>query len=195
MIVHRNQPESWKPWKNGRGLTREIAVYPVLASTEDFLWRVSIAKIERPGPFSRFPDARRRLMLLQGNGVIFQFSDRSMILTDVGQTIDFFGDEDLDCNPVDGACLVLNVMVRGDWACEMHLAHDGMLPTTRDVERIVIAAEGTVRLTENPEPPVLLQAGDAALVLPNAQLQVDISGGMRSTLIELAFHDPLARLR
>jgi len=187
MIIKRNQPESWKPWKNGGGLTREIAVYPASASTEDFLWRVSVAKIERPGPFSQFPNVRRRLMLLNGNGVLFQFADRSVMLTDSAQTMEFSGEDDLYCSPVDGACLVMNVMTRSDWVCKMHVAHDGSLPTTRELGRIIIVAEGAVRLTESANPPELLQAGEAALLGPGATLQVDISGERRPTLIELVF--------
>ena len=43
------------PWKNGAGRTTEIAVHPAGAALDAFAWRVSIADIERDGPFSRFP--------------------------------------------------------------------------------------------------------------------------------------------
>jgi environmental stress-induced protein Ves len=187
MITLRNQPESWKLWKNGGGLTREIAVYPESAGTEDFLWRVSIAKIERPGPFSRFPHARRRLMLLEGKGIFFQFADRAMTLNGIEQTIEFSGEEDLDCSPIDGACLVLNVMTRGDMHCEMRVIQDGMPPTTCEAARIIIAVGGTVGLIEDSGAPEQLQAGDAALLSPHARLQVDLPGETHSRLVELVF--------
>ena len=50
------------PWKNGGGITRE------LASCAD-AWRVSIADIDRDGPFSRFDGIDRLLMVLDGAGV------------------------------------------------------------------------------------------------------------------------------
>lgn len=187
MIVRRNHPDSWKPWKNGGGLTREIAVYPVTANSENFLWRVSIAKIECTGPFSRFHNVSRRLMLLNGKGALFQFSNRNITLTNLGEAIDFSGDEDLHCIPVDGACLVLNVMTRGDQVCKMNVVPDLSLPATRGVERIIVLAEGAVQLIEHSNPSVMLQASDAVLISPNAQLQMEMSGGIRPTLIELTF--------
>jgi environmental stress-induced protein Ves len=52
------------PWRNGGGVTHEIARSP--AEGEDFAWRVSIATIEHSGPFSSFPDCERTLVLLEG---------------------------------------------------------------------------------------------------------------------------------
>ncbi len=57
------------PWKNGAGRTTEIAVYPPGASLDAFLWRVSIADVERDGPFSRFPGIDRTIVLLEGGGM------------------------------------------------------------------------------------------------------------------------------
>ena len=52
------------PWKNGGGVTREIAVSPEGAGTDDFDWRISLADVGADGPFSalprRGPDPDRR---------------------------------------------------------------------------------------------------------------------------------------
>jgi hypothetical protein len=50
------------PWKNSGGITREVAS---LAHA----WRVSIADIDRDGPFSRFDGIDRLLIVLDGAGV------------------------------------------------------------------------------------------------------------------------------
>ena len=42
------------PWKNGAGVTREVAAWPPEARLDDFGWRVSMARVERDGPFSTF---------------------------------------------------------------------------------------------------------------------------------------------
>ncbi|MEC4600651.1 HutD family protein, partial [Burkholderia vietnamiensis] len=42
------------PWKNGGGVTREIAAYPPGAALDAFAWRVSVADVGAGGPFSRF---------------------------------------------------------------------------------------------------------------------------------------------
>ena len=57
------------PWKNGGGMTREVAAYPVGASLDTFVWRVSVADVEQPGPFSTFAGIDRTLVLLAGAGM------------------------------------------------------------------------------------------------------------------------------
>ena len=60
------------PWKNGGGSTRELACWPPGAGMDNFAWRVSVATIARPGPFSAFPGVDRQIMLLEGDGVQLQ---------------------------------------------------------------------------------------------------------------------------
>ena len=45
------------PWKNGGGVTREIAKGAAAGPDDDWGWRISIAEVERDGPFSTFPGA------------------------------------------------------------------------------------------------------------------------------------------
>src|SRR6185369_11614525 len=69
------------PWKNGGGRTIEIAVHPVGATLDAFQWRVSIADIERDGPFSRFPGIDRTIVLLEGAGMHLRSASRDIDLT------------------------------------------------------------------------------------------------------------------
>lgn len=57
------------PWKNGRGVTSEIAVDPAGASLTTMRWRLSAAPVTEPGPFSLFPGYERLLTLLEGKGL------------------------------------------------------------------------------------------------------------------------------
>jgi environmental stress-induced protein Ves len=55
------------PWRTGGGVTHEILAGPDGASLErGFDWRLSIAEVASPGPFSAFPDCTRTLTLLDG---------------------------------------------------------------------------------------------------------------------------------
>ena len=54
------------PWKNGGGRTFEIAAHPPGADFETFDWRISLAEIEKDGPFSRFDGVDRILSLVEG---------------------------------------------------------------------------------------------------------------------------------
>jgi len=59
------------PWKNGRGFTDELALWPPGASFEkaDFAWRISKASVEEDGTFSSFPGLERVLVVTQGAGI------------------------------------------------------------------------------------------------------------------------------
>jgi environmental stress-induced protein Ves len=63
-----------RPWKNGRGATDELALWPLDASFErgTFDWRVSRARIEQPGPFSSFPGFERVLVVTAGAGLVLE---------------------------------------------------------------------------------------------------------------------------
>ena len=55
-----------QPWKNGGGLTHEIA-----REERDgrLLWRLSIAEVASDGPFSAFPGLARILTVIEGAGL------------------------------------------------------------------------------------------------------------------------------
>ena len=57
------------PWKNGRGTTRELALWPATASFEhgDWHWRLSAAEVGAAGPFSAFPECERILTVTKGD--------------------------------------------------------------------------------------------------------------------------------
>jgi environmental stress-induced protein Ves len=59
------------PWKNGGGITREIAIDPPDSSLlkGDFTWRLSAAEIHKQGIFSRFDGFERQLIVWNGSGV------------------------------------------------------------------------------------------------------------------------------
>jgi environmental stress-induced protein Ves len=76
--MHDNDPVLLPPgggrsvaWKNGRGVTRELWVWPPEARFEagDFDWRVSIAGVTADGPFSSFPEHERLLLISVGSGL------------------------------------------------------------------------------------------------------------------------------
>jgi environmental stress-induced protein Ves len=60
------------PWKNGRGFTDELALWPSGASFEkgEFDWRISKAAVEESGPFSLFPGFERVLVVTAGAGLV-----------------------------------------------------------------------------------------------------------------------------
>ncbi|SEJ38667.1 hypothetical protein SAMN04487917_105272 [Arthrobacter sp. yr096] len=57
-----------EPWRNGGGVTRELASHPKAASAQDgaWDWRVSIADVSKAGEFSTFPGMERVITIIDG---------------------------------------------------------------------------------------------------------------------------------
>jgi len=144
------------PWKNAGGVTREIAAYPVGASLETFVWRASVADIERAGPFSRFPGIDRTLVLLAGAGMhLTQARGRTHALLQPLAIARFDGDSALDAQLVDGATRDFNLMFRRDRAKATLEIWEGADARTRNLDgdaALVFCARGAldVRLSAMP---------------------------------------------
>ncbi|CDX24823.1 conserved hypothetical protein [Mesorhizobium sp. ORS 3324] len=101
------------PWKNGGGTTTEIAVSPDGAGLEDFDWRVSMARVETGGPFSRFAGIDRTLSVLEGEGIELDIAGRPPVrLTASSAPLSFPGDVPTSAALIDGPITDLNVMTR-----------------------------------------------------------------------------------
>ena len=80
--------------------------------TVRFLWRVSIAGVEKDGPFSHFPNIDRHLMLLDGNGITLDGGENGVgILFERLQVYSFPGDIDISGRLSKGPISDLNLMV------------------------------------------------------------------------------------
>ena len=110
MIVLREADYTAVPWKNGGGLTREILKVP--ADAAEFDWRLSLATIERPGPFSSFEGYDRTLVLVRGAGVELDFGAHGRaVLRAPGQLAAFDGAWATGCTLIDGPSSDLNLII------------------------------------------------------------------------------------
>ena len=111
MITHLPSAEHIAvPWKNGGGVTREIAVFPIDAGMDDFLWRISMAEVTEAGPFSRFDGIDRHLTVLEGR-LRLDLPDRRYPLFP-GESLAFEGDTPVTGTPLTTRVLDLNIMTR-----------------------------------------------------------------------------------
>ena len=106
------------PWKNGRGVARQIAVFPAEADYDALDWQVSRPRIGADTPFSRLAGLDRQFMLVSGAGLTLRVRSAADGV-DFEQRIDrplepfaFRGDWDVDCALASGPVEVLNVMTR-----------------------------------------------------------------------------------
>ena len=100
------------PWKNGAGLTRELAVHPVGGDLGQFDWRASIAEIRAAGPFSDFPKIDRRIAVLDGRLSLSIGDNPPIIVTAESPPLAFPGEAAVIADPCGGAVTDLNIMTR-----------------------------------------------------------------------------------
>ena len=102
-----------RPWRNGGGVTQELLAWPEAA---DWLVRVSVARIDRDGPFSAFEGVQRWFAVLGGAGVRLQWPGLTHVLTHVltpaSPALHFDGAAAPDCHLLDGPTQDLNLMLR-----------------------------------------------------------------------------------
>jgi environmental stress-induced protein Ves len=101
------------PWKNGGGVTSEVAAFPEGAGFDGFDWRISIADVAAGGPFSRFPGIDRVLTVIEGRGMHLTVEGMAEIdLNDRSNPFAFSGDAGCDATLLYGPIRDLNVMTR-----------------------------------------------------------------------------------
>ncbi len=126
------------PWKNGGGITREVLRVPSVG--DPFQWRVSVAQIDAPGPFSDFAGYTRIMVLLRGRGLCLRFAHgEEKELSAIGDLVQFDGAASVMCELLDGPCVDLNLMTSKTMRVNAQVDR-----STESVE--VVAAEGETAL-------------------------------------------------
>ncbi|MBS0563045.1 MAG: HutD family protein [Proteobacteria bacterium] len=105
------RPEEFRtqPWKNGGGITHEIA-------REDrggaLLWRLSIAEVASDGPFSAFPGLSRILTVIEGAGLHLHTPEGRLDALPLAP-LAFSGDLAVDSRMIGGPIRDFNVIYDG----------------------------------------------------------------------------------
>ncbi|MDQ0456364.1 HutD/Ves family protein [Rhizobium paknamense] len=114
MRVLRAEAYQTVPWKNGGGVTREVALHRDDAVHSEFLWRVSIATVAQDGPFSRFDGIDRSIAMLSGAGMRLEGEEGAapVLLLPESAPYAFPGEAAIHAVLVDGVTTDLNLMTR-----------------------------------------------------------------------------------
>ena len=108
-------------WANGGGHTRELLTWPAGAN---WALRISLADVERDGPFSAYSGVERWFAVVHGAGVVLRFPEGTRTQTRLDAPLCFNGGAAPACALIDGETRDLNLMQRGGRA---HLSVvDGM---------------------------------------------------------------------
>lgn len=128
------------PWKNGGGLTREVASCA-------HAWRVSIADIDCDGPFSRFEGVDRLLMVLDGAGMTL----RGVGVLGAFDVARFTGEAPVTAHLANGPVRVFNLMTyRGAARASVDIVRAPGRRTFAADTALLLCAQGSVEVRADP---------------------------------------------
>jgi environmental stress-induced protein Ves len=173
------------PWKNGGGVTREIAAAAVAsradshaaASLDAFAWRVSVADVAQAGPFSRFEGVDRTLVLLEGAGMLLDEAGGTHALTQPLDVARFAGEAHIDARLVNGATRDFNLMVRrGAARGTLEVWREDQQRSLQAQTVLLYCAQGEQNVRVDGESPVRLEAGDTLRIDALDALNIETHG-------------------
>jgi environmental stress-induced protein Ves len=107
-VVHLDRVAP-QPWRNGGGVTHELLAWP---ATPVWRLRISVAEIQRDGPFSAYPGVDRWFAVIEGAGVVLSFGGERQLLECGAAPLPFRGEDAPVCDLLAGATRDLNLMLR-----------------------------------------------------------------------------------
>jgi len=135
-------------WKNGGGTTQSLICWP---SPSQWVFRMSVARIDSDGPFSEFMGVERWFAVLRGNGVKLQFPDRRVVLGHKDPALQFSGETACQCSLTRGPTLDFNLMVQGipaKMARIDRLAYVGNFKSQTTLAIFVVEAGGHIQINQ-----------------------------------------------
>lgn len=165
------------PWRNGGGITYEVASSPAEAGLADFDWRVSIAEVQAGGPFSSFPGVDRTIVLIDGEWMALTVDGRRHRFG-VREPFTFGGDRETLCE-VAGRSRDLNVMTRRGRATASVAIFGGEAPDRLRVDGsqiVFVCLTASVLVEDASGTRVELHALDAARSSEHAPVTIEGDG-------------------
>ncbi|MFD2263878.1 HutD family protein [Lacibacterium aquatile] len=143
--VIRRDDHKLVPWRNGGGVTREIALAPDERGALGYAWRLSQATVSEPGAFSEFPHSDRTLLVLSGEGLELTVAGVPTVLA-LHEALAFPGDVPTQGRPMAGPVEDLNIICdRRLTRHEMRLLRAGDAAPAADATYLAVAlVDGTV---------------------------------------------------
>jgi uncharacterized protein len=100
------------PWKNGGGVTLEVASFPEGSSLDSFGWRISVGEMRQGGSFSEFPGVDCHMAVLEGRLALTIRGRRTTELSPESPVVSFPGDVPCSAQPLSPIITDLHLMVR-----------------------------------------------------------------------------------
>ena len=160
-----------QPWKNGGGLTREIAVALSDEREPRVLWRLSLATIERDAPFSEFRGYDRSIVTIDGGPLELEVEGQRVSL-ERAEPYSFPGEARVAAS-LQTPARDLNVMtLRDGFVHDLEIVTSAQRFVVDDDELVFIfAIEGTASLAE-----ASCDRGDTLWLRSNETIEVRTTG-------------------
>lgn len=170
------------PWRNGLGLTREVAREQDPRDSASFRWRVSIADVQGDAPFSSFPGVDRVAVLLDDATVGLTVDDVLTRMTPF-TAVAFAGEAATTMHVAGDRVRLLNVMTtRTSTRADVQVVRGRTLDVGDTTStHLVVVLQGAGLLLLDPGQPALT-THDAVLVPGGAKISLDLSAGIASVI-------------
>jgi len=172
------------PWKNGGGVTREIAAF---RENGNIIWRLSIADVASDGAFSSFVGLTRVLTVIQGKGIVLCTENRNSEAV-LGMPVTFDGGRATQAKLIDGPIRDLNVMFNPR-KCHAEVIHvnepSHLVLLANETRRIaVLGLRGETRTDRNCN----LYFGDT-LLMETDSIELDLPDTASVLIVTIDMHD------
>jgi environmental stress-induced protein Ves len=177
--VLRSEQHRRMPWRNGGGVTYEVAASPGGTDLADFDWRISIADVEAGGPFSAFPEIDRTIILIEGEWMALTVDGRRHRFG-IRDPFSFDGAGETLCE-VPSRSRDLNVMTRRGRVTATVAVFEGDSPDRGAIdgsETVVVCLTPSVLLVATDGTELELNALDAAVMTGSAPLTIRGDGAV-----------------
>ncbi|NTF09517.1 HutD family protein [Agrobacterium rubi] len=170
-------------WKNGKGETAEIAVFPADASIDDFDCRISMASVVEDGAFSTFENVDRTLVVLSGEGITLSVDGSEAVeLRPDSEPHSFAADAPTKATLLGGPITDLNIMTRrGTSDCQVRRQISGPVAASGRGVTLVFALDSCTK-----DGLQLLASTDCVMLEPGEALVLDRDENASVIVIDMA---------
>ena len=171
------------PWKNGGGVTVDIAgaSVPGVApgAWEGVIWRFGWTRIERPGPFSDLSGFDRLLAVVEGQGLVLHpVGAPALDVRARFHPVRFPGEWRIESELEDGPVAVVNLMAdRRRAAIELRFA-TGIAPLAFEAGALVLYAAAGASTVELGDDSIELAPADAVQIESDKPIAITLRSGV-----------------
>ena len=169
-VIRRHEMKEGR-WRNGMGVSWDIAAFPEGSADGTFGWRFALARIEQDVPFSHYPETDRYFTLVEGDGLDLAFEGRPpLAVAEPFVPHHYPCDVSTFCRLRGGPCIALNLFLRrGGWNAAVEVVQgDRIIDHAGPV--LLFALDGPARIDGRD-----LARGDAAVLQGGAAVAAENS--------------------